>query len=84
MRESVLSFIMETYSHPVSAEFDKAMASAKRLPIAECIDLAAQCGVIYNAALASTLTHYDILEVVWSEGDFALFCDLITSRVSGG
>lgn len=74
---------METYSHPVSPEFDQAMALAALLPITDCIGLAAQCGVVYSVALAPTLTHYEILEAVWSEGDFARLCDLLTGRISG-
>lgn len=58
------------------------MALAALLPIVDCIELAARCGVTYNVALAPTLTHYDILESVWSEGDFKSLLDLLTSHVS--
>lgn len=68
---------MEHYSYPVSPEFDKAMALAKQISIVDCIDLATQCGVRYDPALALTLTHYDILEAVWTEGDFKLLCQLL-------
>jgi hypothetical protein len=71
---------MEFYSFPNSPEFDATLAAARHLSIIDCIALAAQCGVVYNPVLAPHLTHYDILETVWVEGDFTLFRQLLNNR----
>jgi hypothetical protein len=72
---------MESYSYP--PQFDAIMALATRLPVIDCVAIAAKCGVIYGRALTSSLTHYDIVEAVFSEGDFAQFCDLVAKAAQG-
>lgn len=70
----------ESVPPSLTAISDDERAALMAVPMPALIDMAAQAGVRYNPAFATTLSHDGVLETVAMEGDLKLLTALIIVR----